>query len=96
MTFKALEEEDFWKHTGKKRKCWKLALVLLPRMFSIVVKSRYNHLEYIEFLVCKCFQFELSRISKIGHLGSLVKNCSRNFYPSINMALVNGGFLHYI
>ena len=23
------------------------------------------------------------------------KNCSRNFDPSMNMALVNGGFLHY-
>ena len=25
----------------------------------------------------------------------LFKNCSRNFDPSLNMALVNGGFLHY-
>ena len=23
------------------------------------------------------------------------KNCSRNFYPSINMTLVNGSFVHY-
>ena len=28
-------------------------------------------------------------------LVTLFKNCSRNFDPSINMALVNGGFLHY-
>ena len=27
---------------------------------------------------------------------TLFKNCSRNFDPSINMALVNGGFLHYM
>ena len=26
---------------------------------------------------------------------TLFKKCSRNFYPSINMALVNGGFSHY-
>ena len=26
---------------------------------------------------------------------TLFKNCSRNFDQSINMALVNGGFLHY-
>ena len=26
---------------------------------------------------------------------TLFKNCSQNFDPSINMALVNGGFLHY-
>ena len=27
---------------------------------------------------------------------TLFKKCLRNFDPSINMALVNGGFLHYI
>ena len=27
---------------------------------------------------------------------SLFKNCLQNFYLSINMALVNGGFLHYM
>ena len=26
---------------------------------------------------------------------TLFKNCSQNFDPSLNMALVNGGFLHY-
>ena len=29
-------------------------------------------------------------------LVTLSKNCSRNFDQSINMALVNGGFLHYM
>ena len=27
---------------------------------------------------------------------TLFKNCSQKFDPSINMALVNGGFLHYM
>ena len=27
---------------------------------------------------------------------TLFKNCSQNFYLCINMALVNGGFLHYL
>ena len=27
---------------------------------------------------------------------TVFKNCSQNFDPSINMALVNGGFLHYM
>ena len=31
-----------------------------------------------------------------GHHGPLVKNCSRNFDLSINMALVNEDFLYYI
>ena len=35
-------------------------------------------------------------ISQECSLVTLFKNCSRNFDPSINMALVNGGFLHYM
>ena len=36
-------------------------------------------------------------ISQERSLGDpFLKNCSRNFDPSINMALVNGGFLHYM
>ena len=34
-------------------------------------------------------------ISQECSLCDLFKNCSQNFYLSINMALVNGGFLHY-
>ena len=34
-------------------------------------------------------------ISQECSLGDPFKNCWRNFDPSINMALVNGGFLHY-
>ena len=35
-------------------------------------------------------------ISQECSLGDPFQNCSRNFDPSINMALVNGGFLHYV
>ena len=35
-------------------------------------------------------------ISQECSLGDLFKNCLRNFDPSINMALVNRGFLHYM
>ena len=34
-------------------------------------------------------------ISQECSVGDLFKNWSQNFDPSINMALVNGGFLHY-
>ena len=34
-------------------------------------------------------------ISQECALGDSFKYCSRNFDPSINMALVNGGFMHY-
>ena len=35
-------------------------------------------------------------ISQECSLGDPFKKCSRNFDPSINMAVVNGGFLHYM
>ena len=34
-------------------------------------------------------------ISQECSLGDLFQICVRNFDPSLNMALVNGGFLHY-
>ena len=34
-------------------------------------------------------------ISQECSLGDPFQNCLRNFDPSLNMALVNGGFLHY-
>ena len=34
-------------------------------------------------------------ISQECFLVTFFKNCSQNFDPSINMALVKGGFLHY-
>ena len=34
-------------------------------------------------------------ISQECSLGNPFQNCSRNFDPFINMALVNGGFSHY-
>ena len=40
-----------------------------------------------------CSDFEI--ISQECFLHDLFKNCSRNFVPSINLGLLNGGFLHY-
>ena len=34
--FDALEEKAFWKHCGKRRKCWLPAFSSLPAMFSIL------------------------------------------------------------
>ena len=35
MTFDALKERAFWKHCGKRRKCWLPAFSSFPTMFSI-------------------------------------------------------------
>ena len=47
---------------------------------NFVLRSRWSHFEII---------------SQECSLGDPFQNCSQNFDPSINMALVNGGFLHY-
>ena len=50
--------------------------------------------KFLKNLLRNCWSdFEI--ISQECSLGDPFKNCSRNFDPSINMALVNGGFLHY-
>ena len=43
----------------------------------------WNHWSDFEIISQECF------------FGDPLQNCLRNFDPSINMALVNGGFLHY-
>ena len=46
------------------------------------------------FLQNRLSDFEI--ISQECSSGALFKNCSQNFDLSINMTLVNGGFLHYM
>ena len=55
----------------------------------------YMHMKkYLKnfFLQNRLSDFEI--ISQECSLGDPFKNCSQNFDLSINMALVNGGFLH--
>ena len=54
------------------------------------------------FIVAQMVQFLFLRVENIVEKGgntvlwvTLFKNCLQNFDRSINMALVNGGFLHY-
>ena len=51
--------------------------------------------KFLKNLLRNCWSdFEI--ISQDVPWVTLFKNCLQNFYPSINMALVNGGFLHYM
>ena len=56
----------------------------------------YGHEEILKKLFLSKTAFQ---ILKLFHRNvpwvTLFKNCSQNFDLSINMALVNGGFLHY-
>ena len=49
------EKEAFWKHCGKRRKCWLPAFSPLPTMFSTLSKTEMIIL--VTFVVCKCFEF---------------------------------------
>ena len=66
---------------------------------ALVNESFLHYMDMKKFLknllLRNCWSdFEI--ISQECSLGDLFKNCWRNFDPSINMALVNGGFLHYM
>ena len=58
--------------------------------------SHYRDMKkFLKNLLRKCWSdFEI--ISQECSFGDPFQNCSQNFDLSINMALVNGGFLHYM
>ena len=65
---------------------------------SLVNGSFLHYMDMKKFIKNLLLRNRLSDfgiISQDCSLGDLFKYCSRNFDPSLNMALVNGGFLHY-
>ena len=50
--------------------------------------------KFIKNLLLRNCKSDFEIISQECAFGALFKNCSQSFDPSINMALVNGGFLH--
>ena len=54
---------------------------------NLPLRNRLSNFE-IEIEILKLFHRNVPLLI-------LFKNCSRIFDPSVNMALVNGGFLHY-
>ena len=61
------EKEGFWKHFGKRRKCWLPAFSPFPKMFFILhppppqkkKKKKIQCLSCIDFVACYCFEFGL-------------------------------------
>ena len=51
--------------------------------------------KFLNSLLLRNHWSDFEIISQECSLGDPFKNCLRNFDPSINMALVNGGFSHY-
>ena len=47
--------ETFWKHCGKRRKCWLPAFSPFPTMVSTLPKTKFNFC-HIYFVVCRVFQ----------------------------------------
>ena len=52
--------------------------------------------KFLKNLLLRNRRSDFEIISQECSLGNPFQKCSRNFDPSINMALVNGGFLHYM
>ena len=51
--------------------------------------------KFLKNLLLRNFWSDFEIISQECSLGDPFQNCLQNFDPSINMALVNGGFSHY-
>ena len=51
--------------------------------------------KFLKNLLLRNCRSDFEIISQECSLGDPLQKCARNFDPSINMALVNGGFLHY-
>ena len=51
--------------------------------------------KFLKNLLLRNYWSDFEIISQKCSLGDPFQRCSRNFDPSINMALGNGGFLHY-
>ena len=47
-TFNNLEKVAFWKHCGKRRKCWKPVFSPFPTMFSAFPRTNFNFCSHIE------------------------------------------------
>ena len=52
--------------------------------------------KFLKNLLLRNHWLDFEIISQECSLGDPFRNCLRNFDPSINMAPVNGGFLHYM
>ena len=50
QSFNTSEKKSFWKHWGKRRKCWQAAISPFPTMFSTFSKSNFNF--WVTFIHC--------------------------------------------
>ena len=65
-TFNDPEKESFWKHCGKRRKCWQPAFSLFPTMFSIWAETKIVILADIILSSANAFNFDQSKILLFG------------------------------
>ena len=91
-TFNATVQDAFWKHCGKRRKCWLPAFSPFPTMFSTVPKTNFNFSVRIILSSAYAFNLDQSKILSFGKkLGSqclLVLNCFENEPCPLNILLI--------
>ena len=71
-----------------------------PSINMALVNGGFSHYtdmkKFLKNLLLRNCWSDFEIISQEYSLSDLFKKCSQNFDPSINMALVNGGFLQYM
>ena len=65
-TFNDLEEKAFWKHCGKRRKCWLPAFSSFPTMFSILYRTHSAIWNTFNLLSANAFNLDWSKILAFG------------------------------
>ena len=63
-TLSDLEKEAFWKHCGKRRKCWSPAFSPFPTMFSTLPKSNFNF--WVTFILSSANAFNLDQSKNLS------------------------------
>ena len=59
LSFNDPEKEDFWKHCGKRRKCWSSAFSPFPTMFSTRPKTNFSF--WVTFILLSANAFNLGQ-----------------------------------
>ena len=81
LTFNDPKKEAFWKHCGKRRKCWKPAFSPFPTMLSTLPKANFKFSVTFILSSANYFNLDQSKILSFGRELTL-SHASPSFYMS--------------
>ena len=94
-TFNHLEEGGFWKHFGKRRKCWLQAFSPFPKMFSTIPKANFNFLIASILSSSSSLNLDWSKIFSFGKDLTLRINVFENIVGNTFFCLFSHNFFSH-